>query len=274
MASESTPLVSKMGPDPLSKISGSTPTVYFLDGANRGDSRNTSSHGANSFATPTGHEEIDSMPAGGVAAEFDSRPVSSGRRDDSRPPPGPLGATTRRRHMREKSVGGGWLDYVPDAWKAKSSSSSTAAAAFAPGSGGERKDGDINAGGVGTLVIPRKVPVKVEPKVHFANERTFLAWLHVVLVLAAGSLTIVTFSRDDEQRWVSQLYGIVLLPVSVAYIFYALWQYLRRATMIKQHLPGPYIDVAGPTTLTVILIVSMTAQFCLKLRAILHDEEW
>lgn len=29
--------------------------------------------------------------------------------------------------------------------------------------------------------IPRKVPVKVEPKVFFANERTYLAWLHMAV---------------------------------------------------------------------------------------------
>jgi hypothetical protein len=29
--------------------------------------------------------------------------------------------------------------------------------------------------------LPRKVPVKVEPKVFFANERTYLAWLHMAV---------------------------------------------------------------------------------------------
>jgi hypothetical protein len=38
---------------------------------------------------------------------------------------------------------------------------------------------------------PRKVPVKVEPKVFFANERTFLAWLHMAVTLASISMAIV-----------------------------------------------------------------------------------
>lgn len=38
---------------------------------------------------------------------------------------------------------------------------------------------------------PRKVPVKVEPKVFFANERTFLSWLHMSLTLASISVAIV-----------------------------------------------------------------------------------
>ncbi len=37
----------------------------------------------------------------------------------------------------------------------------------------------------------RMVPVKVEPKVFFANERTFLAWLHMSVTLASISVAIV-----------------------------------------------------------------------------------
>lgn len=37
----------------------------------------------------------------------------------------------------------------------------------------------------------RKVPVKVEPKVYFANERTFLAWLHMSVTLASISVAII-----------------------------------------------------------------------------------
>ena len=38
---------------------------------------------------------------------------------------------------------------------------------------------------------PRSVPVKIEPKVFFANERTFLAWLHMATTLASISIAIV-----------------------------------------------------------------------------------
>ena len=53
-------------------------------------------------------------------------------------------------------------------------------------------------------------------------KRTFLAWLHVVVMLGGASVTIVTFSSG--QGIVEQLFGIILLPVSIAYIFYALSQ--------------------------------------------------
>lgn len=41
-------------------------------------------------------------------------------------------------------------------------------------------------------IKPRKIPIKVEPKVFFANERTFLAWLHMSVTLASISIAIVS----------------------------------------------------------------------------------
>ena len=38
---------------------------------------------------------------------------------------------------------------------------------------------------------PRKVPIKVEPKVFFANERTFLAWLNMAVTLASIAVAIL-----------------------------------------------------------------------------------
>eukprot|EP01032_Pedospumella_encystans_P038367 gene38367-43461_t len=73
---------------------------------------------------------------------------------------------------------------------------------------------------------PRKVPVKVEPKVYFANERTFLSWLHMSVTLASISVAIVAFAEANE--W-SQVYGMLLLPVAIAFTAYALWMYTKRA---------------------------------------------
>lgn len=94
-------------------------------------------------------------------------------------------------------------------------------------------------------------------------------WLHVVVILAVASTTIVTYGRDDNI--VNQLYGIVLLPVSGAFIFYALWQYLKRSSMIAHREPGPFVDIVGPTTLTVILMASIIAQFSLKLHSMMYE---
>jgi len=67
----------------------------------------------------------------------------------------------------------------------------------------------------------RKVPMKIEPKVFFANERTFLSWMHSATFLSAASMGIIAYA--DENPW-SQVYGITLLPVALGFIIYSIMQ--------------------------------------------------
>jgi uncharacterized membrane protein YidH (DUF202 family) len=62
----------------------------------------------------------------------------------------------------------------------------------------------------------------VEPKVHLANERTFLAWLSIITILTSASGLILAYG--DDENIATQLYGLILLPVSVAFLFYTLWK--------------------------------------------------
>ena len=75
--------------------------------------------------------------------------------------------------------------------------------------------------GPGTQVKQRKVPIKVDPKVYFANERTFLAWLHISVILSSASIAIMALAK--ENTW-SVMYGIILLPVAVSFLVYAMVQ--------------------------------------------------
>lgn len=88
---------------------------------------------------------------------------------------------------------------------------------------------------IGTMKI-RKVPTKVEPKVFFANERTFLAWLHMSVTLSSISVAIVAFAEANE---FSQIYGLMLMPVAIAFCCYSLYMYIKRSSMIRQRHPGP-----------------------------------
>ena len=55
------------------------------------------------------------------------------------------------------------------------------------------------------------IPVRVEPKVAFANERTFLSWLHFTVVLGGLAVGLLNFGDrvrlsapyiiDSAQRW-------------------------------------------------------------------------
>ena len=42
----------------------------------------------------------------------------------------------------------------------------------------------------------------------------------------------------EANAW-SQVYGLLLLPVAIAFCVYSLYTYMRRADMIRKKLPGP-----------------------------------
>jgi Domain of unknown function (DUF202) len=73
------------------------------------------------------------------------------------------------------------------------------------------------------------LPVRVEPKVFFANERTFLAWLHFLIILGALALGLLNFGDKF-----SKISGVVLTVIAMFFMFYALYMYLWRAHKIRQ----------------------------------------
>lgn len=204
--------------------SGGEQTVYFLE--RRESIRD---------ATPVNmaqqdNEEIETLPDGSTTDQFSARPMTAtGRADVINP---------------SSKKPKGWFSFFRNV-----SRKSNAFAATSGASSG---------------ILPRSAPVKIDPKVFFANERTFLAWLHVSVILAGASVAIVAFT-DSQSSSPGALYGVILLPVSIAFILYAMIQYTRRASMIRRKSPGPYMDIAGPTVLTVILMLSIVTQFSIKL---------
>lgn len=111
---------------------------------------------------------------------------------------------------------------------------------------------------------PRKIPLRIEPKTYFANERTFLAWLGMATTLGTVSTAIAGFVVDGRQRpgGISQgtveLITLTLLPVSVAMIAYALFTFYWRSEFIRRKQVGFFDDKVGPVTLAIVVMASLT----------------
>lgn len=123
-------------------------------------------------------------------------------------------------------------------------------------------------GEVGVMRKRHKKTSRVDPKVFFANERTFMAWMHVSVMLAGASIAILAFTED--QNPLQQLYGVVLLPVAICFIVYSMQQHSRRARMLRHRHPcknRAYDDTVGPIVFGVMLIIAITAQISLRLYA-------
>jgi uncharacterized membrane protein YidH (DUF202 family) len=112
------------------------------------------------------------------------------------------------------------------------------------------------------VIAPTRVQ-KIEPKIFFANERTFLHWLHHGIILASVASGVLAFSGGDE-NW-SHWYALVLLAIALGFCIYALHIFLWRAERIKTRIPGRWDDPRGPLLLGSVLALVLTINFVTKL---------
>ncbi|KAG9301440.1 hypothetical protein G9A89_018112 [Geosiphon pyriformis] len=106
------------------------------------------------------------------------------------------------------------------------------------------------------------IPVRVEPKVFFANERTFLSWLQFTVVL--GGLAIGLLNFGDR---VGKISAALFTFVAMAVMIYALSIYHWRADRIRKREGGAYDDRFGPTILCIFLLAAVITNFALRFSA-------
>lgn len=109
-------------------------------------------------------------------------------------------------------------------------------------------------------LIPVK-KIKVEPKVFFSNERTFISWLQFCALLLSVALNLLNFGDQ-----VSRIAGALFIGISAGIAIYALFQFERRAWMINRRIVGRYDDLWGPAVLCVLLVGALIVNFYLRFR--------
>lgn len=121
-----------------------------------------------------------------------------------------------------------------------------------------------------SIVAPTSVQ-KIEPKVFFANERTFLHWLHAGITLYTIASGILVFSQDSA-IW-ARYYAMALLPIALGFCMYALHVFLWRADRIKTRIPGRWDDQRGPYLLGGLLVIVLSLNLGTKMYQIWNYEK-
>lgn len=99
--------------------------------------------------------------------------------------------------------------------------------------------------------------VPVNPKGYFANERTFLHWLSLNLILGALGIGLLNFSD-----MFGQIAGTLFTSVSLGFTFYALVQYHLRADMLSKKSTGvSFEDISGALLMVCIVFVAIGINF-------------
>jgi SPX domain protein involved in polyphosphate accumulation/uncharacterized membrane protein YidH (DUF202 family) len=107
------------------------------------------------------------------------------------------------------------------------------------------------------------VPVRVEPKVYFAAERTFLSWLEFSIIIGSIAATLLNFGDD-----LSLLSAWGFTIVAVAALVYSVVIYALRVQMIRERRAayGRYYDKWGTSALCVGLFAATAVSFVLRIR--------
>lgn len=146
------------------------------------------------------------------------------------------------------------------------------------------------------------VRTRVEPKTFFANERTFLQWLNISVLVMFLALSLLSGTNltsslllsgsgsgssdgstsssptttmpasssfgcagGDHRCIASKISGALIAPVALAFMAYALFMYKKRTLQILRRETVRYDDQRGPVVLVAILLVVMIISYVLGL---------
>nr|ODN99815.1 vacuolar transporter chaperone 4 [Cryptococcus depauperatus CBS 7855] len=108
------------------------------------------------------------------------------------------------------------------------------------------------------------IPVRVEPKVVFAAERTFLKWGHFAILLSAISIGLLNFTDPNDA--VGMFSAACFTFTSLLSIVYSGGRYWYRIVKIRKREAVNYHDKWGPSALCAALIASILVNLALRLR--------
>lgn len=105
-------------------------------------------------------------------------------------------------------------------------------------------------------------PVRVESKVWLANQRTFVKWMHITVLLATLSLAI--FNAAPDHNNIAK--GIAMAYTGVA-LFAGVWGwgiYMWRSKLIRERSGKEFDAVFGPIVVCIALAIALIINFVYK----------
>ncbi|KAG5977152.1 hypothetical protein E4U55_007011 [Claviceps digitariae] len=106
------------------------------------------------------------------------------------------------------------------------------------------------------------VPVRVEPKVYFAAERTFLGWLEYSIYISTIAITLLNFGAHPTRTsfWISGMFTLL----AIMSLCYSIGIYLYRSKSIRNRKAARFYDKWGPSALCVSLFIAVAVNFAFE----------
>lgn len=114
--------------------------------------------------------------------------------------------------------------------------------------------------------LPKLPTIKIEPKIFFANERTFISWLQFCALLLTVALNLLNFGD-----YKSRVCGAIFLFIAMLLALYALARFEYRAWQLRTpSQTGRFDDIYGPAVLCVLILAALIINFWLRFS---HDDQ-
>ncbi|KAF3160160.1 Phosphate metabolism transcription protein [Orbilia oligospora] len=110
-------------------------------------------------------------------------------------------------------------------------------------------------------------PLQVEAKVWLANQRTFIKWQHICVLLATLSLAL--YNAAGRKNIVAQGIGFFFTGISVFAGAWGYWMYIRRSRFITDRSEKGFdtsISLIGPIVVCIAMIIALTLNFIFKFK--------
>ncbi|KIY44049.1 SPX-domain-containing protein [Fistulina hepatica ATCC 64428] len=115
------------------------------------------------------------------------------------------------------------------------------------------------------------VPVRIEPKVYFATERTFLKWMNTAVIIGTIATTLLNFTPPDDSRGL--ISATLFTVAALIAIAYSAGVFVYRAKHIRAHrAEGMYYDKYGPTLLCIVLFAALATNVGLRMAELAKPE--
>ncbi|CCE73116.1 Piso0_000136 [Millerozyma farinosa CBS 7064] len=103
------------------------------------------------------------------------------------------------------------------------------------------------------------IPIRIEPKVYFATERTFLNWMSIGMILGATATTLLNYGTKSA---LTASVGFFLTALFV--LVYSTINYIWRVLMIRNKAAVDYADKIGPNSVCIFFTVATFITFIFK----------
>lgn len=103
------------------------------------------------------------------------------------------------------------------------------------------------------------IPVRIEPKVYFATERTFLSWLSIGMILGATATALLNYGTKS-----SLTASIGFYICAMVTFVYSTYRYLWRIIMIREKRAVEYGDKIGPNLICFCIAAATFTTFLFK----------